>query len=486
MNQKNKILKEIIPYFGITIFIIILFLYQLRSPQDLIIIILISYTMIFIAASELINFKAGIFTALFIILFQLYNIESSADKQSYPFLLIAVLQTLVVGFYFLLNKFRKIRIEKIQERVIYFHEIINASPQPLLLKDKNGKILFASKSIMGLLGLKNNLSLEDNIKKYIHPEDQHRHDTLIQRSLITPNEIQSSEFRIKKGSKWIWVRNDSINLLENKHVKALVTSLQDISLQKNIDTQKAELFANEKNARAIAEKAIRDRDEFLSIASHELRTPLTTVLLQLQATLRKISTQSLADFSGSDLLNSLQIAEKQSRSLATLIKDLLNISLATTGRFTINKERIDLVKITDSLIKRYEEEIKLSGCDVRTDIIDSEIIGMWDPVRVEQAIINLFMNALKYAKGKNINIIIKKEQGWVILSVKDHGPGIAEKHLSEIFEPFIRINTGSYTKGLGVGLFIAKQIAKAHGGDIDVESEVGKGSTFTLKLPLTN
>src|SRR4030042_2845279 len=123
MNQKNKILKEIIPYFGITIFIIILFLYQLRSPQDLIMIILISYTMIFITASELINFKAGIFTALLVILFQLYNIESSADKQSYPFLLLAVLQTLVVVFYFLLNKFRKIRIEKIQERVRYFHEI---------------------------------------------------------------------------------------------------------------------------------------------------------------------------------------------------------------------------------------------------------------------------------------------------------------------------------------------------------------------------
>src|SRR5690606_22322822 len=119
-------------------------------------------------------------------------------------------------------------------------------------------------------------------------------------------------------------------------------SLQDVTHQKNVDFQKAELLKNEKSARAAAERAVRDRDEFLSIASHELKTPLTTVLLQLQATLRKISTQSLADFSGRDLLDSLQIAEKQSQSLSTLIKDLLNVSLSASGRLTLTPERVNL------------------------------------------------------------------------------------------------------------------------------------------------
>lgn len=484
MHNKSKIKTDNLLYVFIFVVTLISFWFQTNTSSQINLFFLIVYFAIFFSVSELFDFKSGLFASATVVALQLMKGLFFANENSSVYLLIAILQTVLTAYYFLVKKLLKTKIQKTLAREKYFRNLVNVSLQPMLIKNKEGEIQFASESIEKILETKKSLIIGKNMSEMIHPEDINIYTQFFDQVLSQPDEKKSIEFRIKKNStEWIWARNEAINLLNHPDIKAIISSLQDVTTQKTIDQQKTDLFEAEKSARAIAEKAIRDRDEFLSIASHELKTPLTTVLLQLQATLRKISTQSLADFSGGELLNSLQIAERQSQSLSTLIKDLLNVSIASTGRITLNKEKVNLSEIVGNLTRKYVEEIKLSGCSVHTYIKDDQIIGNWDSIRIEQAITNLFMNALRHAKNTKIVLTAKKDDHWAIFKIKDSGKGIPEQLQNEIFEPF-KSATNSKTRGLGVGLFITKQIILGHGGQISVDSKPGKGSTFTIKLPL--
>lgn len=455
-----------------------LFYLQTKSPDFFHSVFLTVYIILFVMASELLSTKAGVFASLLIIILETILGISLLNEDFETYFLVAILTAFASLMYFIIKIFRKRKLEQIQKREKHFLGLVNFSLQPIILKDKNGKILFASNSIKDMLKLKEDFPVGSLIDGYIHPEDLESHKNFLNDVVNHPNSRRTIEVRLKTGDgKYIWTRNDSINLLSKNNIKAIVSSFQDI-------TEAKKSFENEKKARALAEKAVIERDEFLSIASHELKTPLTTVILQLQSTLRRISTQSLADFSGEALLNSLQIAEKQTQSLTLLINDLLNVSLTSSGKLTLAKERVNLTKLTRNLIARFEEEIALAGCSIITKTSDNNIVGFWDPVRIEQAISNLLTNALKYSPGKTITIKISKQNSFANVSVTDRGTGIEAIYLKEIFEPFKRADSTGTKKGLGVGLYIAKQIASAHGGNILVTSKIKRGSTFTLQLPL--
>lgn len=472
---KNKILKDFLVYGNIIVFSFVLVIAQNQIANSQVLFLGL-FILLFITVVEVFDKKAGVFAICTALLFEL--------PQKNVLLILGYMAG--VSYYLVIQTLRKRKLEITAVREKHFRSLVNVSLQPLILKNSKGELLFASESIKDLLGVKKNLPVGTKISDFVHSEDIPLYNNFLNYLLLNPNVKKSIELRLtKNGSGYIWAKNDSINLLDHPHVKAILSSWQDITQQKTADFQKSEILKNEKDARAMAEKAVRDRDEFLSIASHELKTPLTTVLLQLQGTLRKILTQSLADFSGKDLLDSLQIAEKQSLSLSTLIKDLLNVSLASTGRLTLNKEVVNLTQLVETLVKKYGEEIKLSGCAVKVHNKHEDIIGNWDPVRIEQAITNLLMNALKYAKGQKITIETDVHGSNAIFKITDTGVGIPEELQGRIFQPFQRANRDSSIKGLGVGLFITRQIALSHGGSIEAESKADHGSTFTLKLPIS-
>ncbi|MBI2074756.1 MAG: GAF domain-containing sensor histidine kinase [Candidatus Levybacteria bacterium] len=236
-----------------------------------------------------------------------------------------------------------------------------------------------------------------------------------------------------------------------------------------------------------AQEAVRARDEFLSIASHELKTPLTSILLQLQTVLQKIrNNKSLyvkKDNYRSNIISMLESTEYQSKRLAKLINDLLNISLVSIGRLELQPERVNLSNIVEDVIRNSEIQFKNAGYKIHVKT-DKEIIGRWDKVRIEQVIINLVSNAIKYGNKKPIDIIARKKNNHAELIVKDRGIGISSTHQKHIFERFKRAVSGVEYRGLGVGLYISKQIIETHKGKIELKSSIGKGSTFTVKLPL--
>lgn len=237
---------------------------------------------------------------------------------------------------------------------------------------------------------------------------------------------------------------------------------------------------------ASAKEAIAARDEFLSIASHELKTPLTTVLMQIQITLHSIRNVSLAEFSVGNLLTMLQSAQVQTKRLAKMINDLLNISLLTTRKMTLEKEDVDLTTLARDIVENFSPRFHKEGSDI-TFMASRTILGKWDRLRLEQAIDNIISNALKYGNKKPVEVVLKKEGSNALLYITDHGIGIGDGETDKIFQLFKRGEaTEKDYKGLGIGLFIAREIIVLHGGVISVESKQGNGTTFTLTLPIQN
>lgn len=256
-----------------------------------------------------------------------------------------------------------------------------------------------------------------------------------------------------------------------------------VTIHRKKEKEYLETIANLEQNYQIAQEAIQSRDEFLSIASHELKTPLTSMLLQIQTALHNIRSVSLAQFSVEHLLKMLESAENQTKRLSRMINDLLNVSLITTGKMDLELEEVDLSELVKEVVNDFEEKIKKENYIVKV-IVDTPIIGQWDKVRIEQALSNLISNAIKYGKGKPILVTVSKQNNLGKIIVKDEGIGIPHKDQNRVFALFQRAVSGNDYKGLGVGLYITYQIIKAHGGTISLQSNEGKGATFTIELPL--
>lgn len=256
-----------------------------------------------------------------------------------------------------------------------------------------------------------------------------------------------------------------------------LTLAEELASRAGIAVDNARLYTD-------AQEAVSTRDEFLSIASHELRTPLTSILLQVQAVLKNIRKDSDEKSGSQRIIEMLEHTEQQSKRLARLINDLLNVSVIATGRLNLEKERVDLSDLVKEVLKRFSMQPKPLRIPVILKGAESTIVGFWDKVRLEQVISNLLSNANKYGRGKSVTIKIKKDKNDAVLIIQDKGIGIKEEYQKIIFERFKRGVSGRDYRGLGVGLYISRQIIEAHGGTITLESKVGKGSTFTIRLPL--
>jgi signal transduction histidine kinase len=232
-----------------------------------------------------------------------------------------------------------------------------------------------------------------------------------------------------------------------------------------------------------AVEEITARDEFLAVASHELKTPVTSMLLQVQLALHNIKHVSLAKFSVSSLLQMLDSTEQQSKRLAKMVNDLLNTSLITTGRLELEREDEDLAQIVRDVSLPFADKMKKED---KTLVVSAEkpIRGKFDKVRIEQVVSNLLSNAIKYGNGKPVRVSVSNSNSIGTIVVQDQGIGISKDQQERIFKRFARAANGKEYRGLGVGLYITDQIVRAHKGAISLESKPGKGTKFTITLPL--
>jgi PAS domain S-box-containing protein len=224
-----------------------------------------------------------------------------------------------------------------------------------------------------------------------------------------------------------------------------------------------------------SKQAVFARDEFLSIASHELRTPLTALKLRLQSVLHS---RDLSDKTE----RRVESAVRQTERLERLIDNLLDVSRITTGHLELDPEHFDLAEMAQDVAERFREQAAGGGVPLSFEA-PAPVFGQWDRMRLEQVATNLLANALKYGEGKPIAVSVTADTKAAMLSVADQGMGIAPQDLSRIFQQFERVLGHRTFGGLGMGLYIARQIAQAHGGRIEVDSAKGRGSTFRVVLP---
>lgn len=246
-------------------------------------------------------------------------------------------------------------------------------------------------------------------------------------------------------------------------------------------TRELEKLADE-NARLYQEasSAVQARDEFLSVASHELRNPLTALHLQLQLLERAMRSHSPGSSTPEEILHRCQA---QSRRLRALLEELLDLTRLRLGRLELNRDRCDLSSLVCETSADFAIEAARAGSEIRIHAREP-VVGSFDAVRMRQVVTNLLSNAIKYGEGRPIDVSVERSQGLARVTVRDRGNGIPAEEQGRIFDRFERATDDRNVPGLGLGLYVSKQITETHGGSIQVWSEPEKGAAFTVNVPL--
>jgi signal transduction histidine kinase len=254
----------------------------------------------------------------------------------------------------------------------------------------------------------------------------------------------------------------------------------------DVDVEVAQALAGRiavalENARLFQQvrEGVRARDEFLSIAAHELRTPLTPLKLQLETLRRSVAAAGLDD---PRVLRHLERSAGQVQRLAQLVERLLDVSRVATGRLGLLLEELDLSALATEVTDRFREEAEAAGSRLEVHT-PGPVRGVWDQLRLEQVLSSLLSNAIKYGASRPIHVAVEGHGELARLCVRDQGIGLRGEDTGRIFERFERAVSPHHYGGMGLGLYVAKQIIEAHGGTIVVRSQPGRGSTFTVVLP---
>jgi PAS domain S-box-containing protein len=258
---------------------------------------------------------------------------------------------------------------------------------------------------------------------------------------------------------------------ENGRVLRLA-SLQDIRDQRRSEQERV-LFKS-------AQEAVRIRDEFIAIASHELKTPLTPLTLQIETLLRAPPVSS-----SEDSLKLLRGARRQVDRLTQLVNTLLDASRLNTSTVELSLARLDLAAVARDVTESFVAQARGAGAELTFEGPAPGVASaVFDRLRIEQVISNLLRNAITFCERRPIAVRVSVEAPWAVIQVEDHGIGIQAEIQDRIFERFERGVPTRHYGGLGLGLYIVKKIVSAHHGEISLRSEVGRGSTFAVRLPL--
>jgi signal transduction histidine kinase len=272
---------------------------------------------------------------------------------------------------------------------------------------------------------------------------------------------------------------------EEAAVRALKAGASDFVAKGNLQRLGPAILRELREARTRRERgdalealrlAVKVRDDFLSIAGHELRTPLTTLRLQVQGILRSHRSNEPIEHMAERLL----LVERSTQRLHALVDRMLDINQVAEQGVSLQRTETDLSRVAREAAARFMDSV--SGVTIELNA-DSPVVGQWDEMRLETLVTNLIANGLKYGEGRPVKVSAASAGAEGILTVQDQGIGIAPEDQQRIFERFGRAVSDRRYGGFGIGLWLVREIAQAHGGRVDLTSAPGSGSTFVVHLP---
>lgn len=348
-----------------------------------------------------------------------------------------------------------------------FRTLIQRSADAVQLISPDGTILYSSDSVETVLGYRPDEIAGRNATTYIHPDDLTAVLDWITQVSAQPNGVGSHQYRVRhKDGSWAWVETTIANHLATPTINAIVGNFRNITERKQVEAE---------------------REAFAAAAAHDLKTPLTSLRGQVQLLLRRARRGALTDVEA--LTSRLGMIDAAAGRMVVLIDEMLDAAHLRAGRtLDLKLAPVDLVALAEAVV----EEVRLSTTrhEVRVVAEVETLVGTGDHARLVRALSNLLSNAVKFSpKGGKIDVRVERKEDaagmWAVLSVTDQGIGIPAVDLPHLFERFHRGgNVTGLIAGTGIGLAGAKQIVEQHGGTIWVESEEGKGATFTMSLPM--
>ena len=348
----------------------------------------------------------------------------------------------------------------VEEREEQYRFLANAMPQQVWTALPDGTLDYVNQQTVDYFERSADEIIGAGWQNFIHPDDL---STCLQAWVhsIQTGQLYQIEFRLRAGDgTYKWHLGRALPQMSNGHIVKWFGTNTDVHEYKRLQAQK---------------------DEFISMASHELRTPMTTIKAWTQIQKKQFEKQGRED-----IVYSFTKMETQINKVNRLIADLLDLSKMQVGKLSYASENVSI----DAVIRESVEIVQQTSSTHTISIdgsIDDYIIG--DKDRLEQVFTNLLNNAVKYSPGATkVDVSVETLQDQISIKVRDYGIGIPYEHQGKIFDRFYRVSDGtsSLFPGLGMGLYISCEIVKRHGGDITVESEAGKGSTFIITFPLKN
>ena len=302
-----------------------------------------------------------------------------------------------------------------------------------------------------------------------------------QREGVEVQGVQRNRNYTRAGSVLFCEWYNSVLRDDRGNLVSVLSLVLDVTAKQSAEEERAASLLRERDARRHAEEADRLKDEFLATLSHELRTPLTSIL-------GWASMIRSGEVEGSNTTRAIETIERNARSQARLIDDLLDVSRIITGNLRLDLHPLNLAPIVDAALDALRPTADVKGIKLQTHFVPEECLVKGDPLRLRQVIWNLLSNAIKFTqRGGSVSIDLNCVESTARLTVSDTGDGISPDFLPYVFDRF-RQAEGSISRkqgGLGLGLAVARHLVELHGGTITAESEgLGSGSVFTVDLPL--
>lgn len=359
-----------------------------------------------------------------------------------------------------------------------YRELVENANSIILKMDRNGCITFLNEFGQRFLGYTEKELLGRNIIGTIVPriESGGRDlERLMEDTAAHPDRHMSNENEnLRRDGTRVWISwtNRPIHDGEGRLAGCLSVG-NDITALKQAQAQL-------EVAKEAAESADRLKSAFMATMSHELRTPLNSII-----GFTGILLQELPGPLNSEQRNQLGMVRSAARHLLALINDVLDISKIEAGQLTIERSPFDLPRSINQVIETVTPLARDKRLQLVADIAPDVQKLDGDQRRVEQILLNLLSNAIKFTERGQVTLRCTREPGWVVISVRDTGCGISEQDQATLFRPFRQLDTGLARKheGTGLGLAICKRLVDIMNGRIELSSQVGEGSVFTVRLP---
>lgn len=368
-----------------------------------------------------------------------------------------------------------------------FSKAFRASPVAIsITRVSDGKFTEVNDSFLSILGYSREevigrTALELNI--YESPEAR----AILMQRLLEQGEIRDLEMTTRTKSGEMIQALFSTELIELDGEAHALATILDITERKRAETEirklNAELEQRVKERTTELERALRTKDEFLANMSHELRTPLNAILGL---------SESLAEHTAGALNEKQQryvtTISESGQHLLSLINDILDLAKIESGQIVLNINEVALKKLCQASLRMINELAHKKNQQVSLDV-DESISSIWaDERRLKQILVNLLSNAVKFTpENGSLGLEVRgdRQEKKVIFTVWDNGIGISDNDLKRLFRPFIQLDSGLSREvtGTGLGLALVAQMAQLHGGSVNVQSELGRGSRFTVALP---